>query len=115
MEESDKQVPDVELKIEVKDIFDSFWPGSSTTKIFNKKNIPEHIDCSNPVCHGGGVSGTSIREVIRDTLKANEKCMTVRKKCSGRDGPSKKKGTNSGGTHSGRSCIRVFEITVTVC
>jgi hypothetical protein len=115
MEESDKQVPDVKLEIEVKEVFDSFWPGSSKTRVFNQGNVPEHIDCPDyPVCQGGGVSGTSIREVIRDTLKANEKYMIVRKKCSGRDGSSKKRGTNSGGTNSGRSCIRVFEITVTV-
>jgi len=109
MERFDKQVPDVELEIEVKEVFDSFWPGNSKTRVFNRGNVPEHIDCPNPVCQGGGVSGTSIGEVIRDTLKANEKYMTVRKKCPGRDGSPKKRGTDSG-----RSCIRVFQITVTV-
>ena len=105
MNESVKQVANiVELEVRVKEIDDLFWGGNSKIRVFSRENVPEHIDCSNPICHGGRIL---IGEVIRDTLKANKEQMIVNKKCPGYEGSPK-------GRKRYKSCIHAFEITVHV-
>lgn len=105
MEESVQRLAHVELDIQVKEVDDLIWKSNPKIRVFNRENVPEHIDCSNHMCRGGGIS---VDEVIRDALKANKEQIIVNKKCPGHEESPRERGKYK------RSCIHAFEITVHV-
>jgi hypothetical protein len=97
MEESD-------IEIQVKEVKDMYWGGDLRTSVFSRVNVPDHIDCSNSICHGGGISKSLIIRAITDILEGNEK-QSIVKKCQGQEGSKK-------GRVKYRSCFHAFKITV---
>lgn len=104
MEEFEKQLSNVEIKIEVTEVEDGMWEKNPKSRgVFSRENLPEYMNCSNPICYAGGIS---IGGIVRDNLKTNKEEIIVRKKCPGYKG-SKKGRKNYG------NCAHTFIITVT--
>jgi len=72
---------------------------------YDLKNWPgEFVDCSNPVCYGGGFS---IGSILRDMVKKNQAQIKTTKGCRGYEGSPK-------GRRRYRSCGNRFKIKIYV-
>lgn len=72
-------------------------------RVYTKANPPgEFVDCSNSVCHGGGVS---IGEILRSMIDQGKTEEHVSRGCRGYEGSPK-------GRRKYRSCMHSFDVKV---
>jgi len=77
---------------------------NSRKRHYNKKNISEYVDCSNPLCYNGGVSiGSIIRSMVIEKQTHNK----TTKLCQGYEGSPK-------GRKKYRDCLHMFDVEVDI-
>jgi hypothetical protein len=91
-----------DLHVEVREVDDLIWGHNERVRVFGKDNLPEYVNCSNPICHGGGIS---ISEIIRNVIQERKEDDEVRKKCPGYEGSPK-------GRRKYKSCVHTFKVKV---
>lgn len=97
--------PIEDLRIEIRETSDVIWRTEERSQIYTRASPPpESVDCSNPSCHGGGVS---IGDIFRLMVANGRTEYRVSEKCRGHHGSPQ-------GRRRGPSCMHGFDVKVTL-
>ena len=78
--------------------------GESRTLVLTETSFYDVVNCSNPICYGGGIDlGTSIRTMVRN----REAAKAITEACRGYEGSPK-------GHRRYRSCMHSFAVDVQI-
>jgi len=99
----DEEFPQIEdVVVEVTESGHGVRRGSK--KIHRKQRLREHINCNNPICHGGGFS---IGAILREMVRSQQTELETTETCQGYEGSPK-------GRREYGECPNFFEIKVSV-
>jgi hypothetical protein len=98
--------PEIEdFKIEVSESTDMIWGGRERSCTYTRTQPPgEFVDCTNPVCYGGGVS---IGEILRFMIDEGKTEEEVSRGCRGHEGSPQ-------GRRKYRTCMHHFHVRVSL-
>lgn len=91
------------LRVEITES-EMVWPKEHGSWVMTERDFRHAINCSNPVCHGGGIElGWIIHDMASRKLTSHEET----RRCRGYEGSPK-------GRRRDRSCLHVFSVKATV-
>lgn len=93
-----------ELCMEVEELKSVIRRDSEKSMVFRNEDIPNYLNCSNPICHGGGmvVSG-----IVENMIQQKKEYYELAEKCTGYEGSPK-------GRRRYQSCVHGFAIKIRI-